>query len=208
MQLSDKEALETILEFRAKVDEYLYLGYSSPQWEGISPEGEHYRNLRREINEAKGLVHEIISEFNVGSCIDSYPPSAIGGPVYRGKLVDMITNNMTYERIEKQTFLDMFDATIGELKRRIAHPIEKVQVKPEREAERVEREKSNANYWNWINPFWLIWQLLLCIKRFWQWNWLGKIIIGLIPLVAIDYSLAWQNITSLINFVVLLFNTQ
>lgn len=59
------------------------------------------------------------------------------------------------------------------------------------------------NYWNFINPFWLIWKILILIKEYI----LGHIKISIISimivilgLVATDYSLAWKNLKSIWDF--------
>lgn len=56
------------------------------------------------------------------------------------------------------------------------------------------------NTWNWINPFWLLWQLLLLSIKIFKLAWKHKIISGcivILTLLAIDYSLAWKNLLSI-----------
>jgi hypothetical protein len=58
-------------------------------------------------------------------------------------------------------------------------------------------KKTGFNYWNVINPFWLLWKMLLFI-------WHHKLItaaIAIIGLLGIDYSLAWKNTLWLMNAV-------
>ena len=56
------------------------------------------------------------------------------------------------------------------------------------------------NTWNWVNPFWWLWQLLLFILKFLKFAWNHKIIsviIVIITLLAVDYSLAWKNLLNI-----------
>ena len=55
----------------------------------------------------------------------------------------------------------------------------------------LDKEKTlqGANYWNFVNPFWFIWKLLVFV-------WHHKLISAaaiIISLLGIDYSLAWKN---------------
>lgn len=60
------------------------------------------------------------------------------------------------------------------------------------------------NAWNYVNPFWLIWQLLLFLLKILKYAWGHKIIsilIIIITLLAIDYSLAWKNLLTLLSWI-------
>lgn len=53
------------------------------------------------------------------------------------------------------------------------------------------------NVWNWFNPFWLIWKIILLLNRLVKLAWKHKIfsaILVLLTLLALDYSLAWKNL--------------
>lgn len=55
--------------------------------------------------------------------------------------------------------------------------------------------KVGFNYWNIVNPFWLVWESL-------RLAWHYKIVSGaviIIGLLGVDYSLAWKNTLWLIN---------
>lgn len=52
-------------------------------------------------------------------------------------------------------------------------------------------------YWNVVNPFWLIWKLLVFVWK----HKLITAIITIIGLLGIDYSLAWKNTLWLMNMV-------
>lgn len=60
------------------------------------------------------------------------------------------------------------------------------------------------NYWNFINPFWLLWQL---VKKIFGWikkHTLASAISGtiiLVGLVATDYAMAWKNLKTIWEFI-------
>ena len=60
------------------------------------------------------------------------------------------------------------------------------------------------NYWNFINPFWLIWQLIQKIFRLIRKHTLASVISGaviLLGLIATDYAMAWKNLKVIWGFV-------
>lgn len=50
-------------------------------------------------------------------------------------------------------------------------------------------------YWNLVNPFWLLWKLLLFVWR----HKVITVVITLAGLLGIDYSLAWRNTLFVFN---------
>jgi len=71
-----------------------------------------------------------------------------------------------------------------------------------REAMHPSRQESipavpSRNYWHITNPLWWLWELA---KWIWQHK-LISIVIAAVGLLAVDYSLAWQNAIWLTNFV-------
>ena len=59
-----------------------------------------------------------------------------------------------------------------------------------------------TNYWNFVNPFWLVWKFLVLV-------WGNKIIsavVIIIGLLGIDYSLAGKNTLWIVNTILGLFN--
>ncbi|MDD3150534.1 MAG: hypothetical protein PHV68_06835 [Candidatus Gastranaerophilales bacterium] len=60
------------------------------------------------------------------------------------------------------------------------------------------------NYWNFVNPFWLAWQLC---KKFLAWvkkHTLASVVSGvviLVGLIATDYTMAWKNIKAILEFI-------
>lgn len=63
--------------------------------------------------------------------------------------------------------------------------------------------RTPKNLWNWVNPFWLILQLVLVIFHLLKLAWKHKLISAifiLISLFAIDYALAWKNLLTFVNW--------
>lgn len=63
---------------------------------------------------------------------------------------------------------------------------------------------ASKNYWNFINPFWLIWQLLRKISTLIKKHTLASAISGiviLLGLIATDYTMAWKNLKIVWEFV-------
>jgi hypothetical protein len=125
--MAPADDIEFLREFRSKVQRYLYLG-AAPAEEDFMPvpalgkmhlkldQDPDYRELRREINEDKGRAHQILSSLGVPTVYVQYPAPAIGGPVLRFYLLDLITENRSAEIISLDTFLDKIDEAIGKLK--------------------------------------------------------------------------------------------
>jgi hypothetical protein len=121
-----EEDIEFLKEFRKNVEEYLFLGFApaegdlfpSPGWGKMKEalESPKYQDLRREINEAKGRAQQLLTEARVGTVMVQYPAPAVGGPILRHNLLDLITENRASELIEKHTFLDKIDEAIGKLR--------------------------------------------------------------------------------------------
>ncbi|MCK9186907.1 hypothetical protein M0P48_05785 [Candidatus Gracilibacteria bacterium] len=61
------------------------------------------------------------------------------------------------------------------------------------------------NYWNFINPFWLIWQLLqkifILIKKYTLASSAISLIVILLGLIATDYAMAWKNLRIVWEFI-------
>ncbi len=60
------------------------------------------------------------------------------------------------------------------------------------------------NTWNYVNPLWLAWQLLLFLFKVLKFAWRHKVIstlIIIITLLALDYSLAWKNLLTLLSWI-------
>lgn len=67
--------------------------------------------------------------------------------------------------------------------------------------EEITTKKMGFNYWNIVNPFWLIYKLIV-------FTWKHKLItaiIMIVTLLGIDYSLAWKNTLWVFNAMVSIF---
>ncbi|MFA5842342.1 MAG: hypothetical protein WC882_01540 [Candidatus Gracilibacteria bacterium] len=72
------------------------------------------------------------------------------------------------------------------------------------EMKKVQFLPFSNNAWNYINPFWIIWQLLLFLLKILKYAWGHRIIsilIVMITLLTIDYSLAWKNLLTLLSWI-------
>ena len=119
----DVEFLEA---FRGMIAHYLFLGYAPAEGsvftnEGVSDmrerlEDPQFRELRKRINETKPRAHDLLNECDVPTVVTVYPPPAIGGPIIRVPLFDLVTQNRLYKRMGTEEFADKIDQAIGVLK--------------------------------------------------------------------------------------------
>lgn len=135
--MSAEDDIAFLEAFRRKIEDYLVLGYA-PMSAPLFPSATHakwkerestpeMRALRREINEAKGRAIQILDQCRVGTIWMQHPPPAVGGPVIRSQLFDLVTDNIFLRPIEVAKFTDAIDTAIGILK---ARPAEKEGVPP------------------------------------------------------------------------------
>ncbi len=115
-------------EFRALVERFLYLGYS-PQVEPLWPnettaewreaqQRPEMRELRRAINTMKGRVSALLEGCDCGMTVTQYPAPAVGGPIVRFNLLDLITENRSLHNLQVTTITDKIDTAIGILRER------------------------------------------------------------------------------------------
>lgn len=125
--MDNEENIEFLRDFREKVERYLFVGFAPDQddllpnpglvqMENRLKEDPAFRELRREINEAKGRVQQLLSRLHVPTVFVQYPAPAVGGLILRFNLFDLITENRAYDAISVDTFLDKIDEAIGKLK--------------------------------------------------------------------------------------------
>ena len=123
--MSNSEDIKFLEQFREWVDEYLFLGYS-PQVDPLIPteglrklkgalEKTEFQELRRKINKNKPRAAQILDSCGCGGVLEQYPPPAIGGPVLRFPILDLIVENLTLRNIGKEFFFDKIDQAIGVL---------------------------------------------------------------------------------------------
>ncbi len=124
--MTQDEDIQFLEDFRKKVRDYLFLGYAPRAgWtgEGATKMDEALKNpefqqLRRDINEMKWRVDQILSGCGVANMIVEYPAPAIGGPVINHSLFDLVTENSTSRPMDVESFTDKIDEAIGVLKHR------------------------------------------------------------------------------------------
>lgn len=112
--------------FRAKVNEYLFLGYAPTEVTPRRGEGARrmaealakpeFQDLRRQINEMKPRARRLLKECNVPIHIQWNSPLLTGGRDVVFELFDLITENRMIEDMRKTTFLDPLEQAIGVLR--------------------------------------------------------------------------------------------
>jgi hypothetical protein len=116
-------------EFREKVDQYLFLGFapvtrpSAHEFDAESyqrlqkaQEDRRIRELRKEINEMKPRVKNLLAYVNLTPKTYDFPAPAVGGPVLSYDVIELITDNDSEFRLEKERVLGILDQAIGALK--------------------------------------------------------------------------------------------
>lgn len=113
-------------EFRARIERFLIAGAAptqDPLWGGKAltrmkeaMQDEGFLELRREINQTKGHATKVLERLGVGCTFEQHPPPAVGGPVTKFPLFDLITNNQSLHTVDGAAFTDKIDEAIGLLK--------------------------------------------------------------------------------------------
>jgi len=125
-KMTIKDDIDFLVKLRSNIDRYLFLGHApSVGSPGHDPDVDKMREalkdtkfqkLRRYLNEAKPRAKEIIDRFSINAVYNQYPPPAIGGPIIRQHLLDVVTENITWHRFQKAVILDIIDQAIGALR--------------------------------------------------------------------------------------------
>ncbi len=124
--------LESELAFlqhlREAIDKYLFLGFapSGRTPGGTDPASEkmsealqkpEFQALRQRISEAKPRAKAIMAKFGISPVLEQYAPPLIGGGlIARQHILDVVTDNMTWQRVEKEKILDPIDQAIGAIR--------------------------------------------------------------------------------------------
>jgi hypothetical protein len=74
------------------------------------------QRLRREINEMKGRADQLLSALNIHTIVVQYPAPAVGGPILKFNLLDLITENRSARNLYVESIIDRIDQAIGILK--------------------------------------------------------------------------------------------
>jgi predicted nucleotide-binding protein len=115
-------------EFRALVERFLYLGYSpqvdpvwpsetTAEWQKAQQKPE-VREVRRLINTMKMRVGALLEACGCGVRVTQHPAPAVGGPIVRFNILDLITENRSSHNLELTTITDKIDTAIGVLRGR------------------------------------------------------------------------------------------
>jgi len=116
---------------RDAIDRYLFLGHvphgttpggRDPDWEKVAAalQKPEFYELRRRINEGKPRAKAIMENLKISAVFSQYAPPLVGGSLLaRQHILDIVTDNRTWERVEKAKVLDLIDQAIGGVKDQI-----------------------------------------------------------------------------------------
>ena len=128
MNKSAENDITFLKKLRDNIDKYLFLGHApSVGSPGHDPDVDkmeqalktpEFQELRTRIVKAKARATTIMSRFNIKAIFVQHPPPAISGraPIIEQHLLDMVTENRTWERVPKTRIFDAIDEAIGALK--------------------------------------------------------------------------------------------
>lgn len=113
-------------DFRTRIERFLIAGAAptqDPLWGGKAltrmkdaMQDEGFLELRREITQTKGRAAEILERVGIPCTFEQHPTPAVGGPVVKFPLFDLITDNQSLHTIDGAVFIDKIDEAIGMLK--------------------------------------------------------------------------------------------
>ena len=109
--------------FREKITAFLAAGAAPTQdllWGGRAlikmkeaMQDPVFRELRQDLNRMKGRAAQILEGLGIGCTFSQYPPPAVGGPVVKVPLFDLITENRSLHTLDGTVFTDKIDEAIG-----------------------------------------------------------------------------------------------
>lgn len=112
--------------FRTRIERFLIAGAAptqDPLWGGKAltrmkeaMQDEGFLELRREITQTKGRATELLERAGIACTFEQHPTPAVGGPVVKFPLFDLITDNQSLHTIDGAVFIDKIDEAIGMLK--------------------------------------------------------------------------------------------
>lgn len=114
-------------DFRILIDTYLIKGIAPSEDQGPFPDiniSEYkklmsqpkYIELRKSINEMKHRAQKLLYECRVPNQMVEYPAPAVGGPILKFDLFDLVVSNKCGQNVDKSEFLDRIDQAIGVLR--------------------------------------------------------------------------------------------
>ncbi len=114
--------------FREKISAFLVDGTiptKDPLWGGSglinmeeAMKNPSFRTLRKEINRMKGRAAQLLEGLSINCTFTQYPPPAVGGPVEKFPLFNLITDNQSLHTVDGSVFTDKIDEAIGLLEAR------------------------------------------------------------------------------------------
>ena len=109
--------------FRDKITAYLVAGIAptqDPLWGGSglmdmeqALKDPVFRELQRNINRMKGRATLILEGLSINCTFTQYPPPAVGGPVTKFPLFNLITDNQSQHTVDGSVFTNKIDEVIG-----------------------------------------------------------------------------------------------
>ncbi|OGZ84676.1 MAG: hypothetical protein A2401_01350 [Candidatus Staskawiczbacteria bacterium RIFOXYC1_FULL_38_18] len=156
---------------------------------------------RPQIKSAQGILPNNLAE-KIMAKISSFKevrPDIALSIILNAEFIKAVSTEKDPVKIEEETAKQIGDRLairLSQVEDRLRHM--ELQKTP---APQTVRSLSTSNYWNLVNPLWLVWQLL---KWFYNLIKKHKLISGLIVfmgLIATDYSMAWQNLKTIWRFI-------
>jgi len=120
-----KDDVSYLKEIRELIDNYLFLGFSpskgSPGYdEAVEKMKNELKNpefakIRRKYNQMKAKAKSIIDNCGINAVLSMRLPVAAGGGFIDSHILDLVTENIMWQRIEKQEIFDIIDEAIGKI---------------------------------------------------------------------------------------------
>lgn len=120
-----KDDVSYLKEIRELIDNYLFLGFSpskgSPGYDKTVEEMENalknpeFSKIRRKYNQMKAKAKSIIDNCSVDAVLSMRLPVAAGGGIISSHILDLVTENIMWQKIDKQEIFDIIDEAIGKI---------------------------------------------------------------------------------------------
>ena len=119
------DELSYLEEVRDVIDKYLFLGYApstgTPGHDKSVQEMEdalkkpEFAAIRRKYNQMKSKAKVIIDRCGINAVLVMGLPVAAGGGSISSHILDLVTDNVMWQRLDKQKIFDIIDETIGQI---------------------------------------------------------------------------------------------
>ena len=124
--MAPQDDIAFLESFRDAIDRFLILGTAptqDPVWGGSgltkmkeAMQDPAFRALRQDILQTKHRAAHILEALGISCTFTQHPPPAVGGPVEKFPLFDLITDNQSLHTVDGSVFTDKIDAAIGQLR--------------------------------------------------------------------------------------------